>query len=118
MTGISKAEQTKLHILQKAQEVFSKKGYFLASMDEICKTAGVSKGSVYYHFKGKQDLFLAILEQYSKDWLSKWQEISKDTIDARSKLLAIAQHFASDLDSPLTKAVNEFAGSESADPET
>jgi len=116
MSAVTKAEQTRLHILRKAQEVFSKKGYFLASMDEICKTAGVSKGSVYYHFKGKQDLFIAILEQYSLDWMNKWQELSKDTTDAKSRLLAIAQHFASDLDSPMNKAVNEFAGSESADP--
>jgi len=116
MTAISKAEQTRLHILRKAQDVFSKKGYFLASMDEICKTAGVSKGSVYYHFKGKQDLFIAILEQYSLDWMNRWQELSKDTTDATSRLLAIAQHFASDVDSPMNKAVNEFAGSESADP--
>lgn len=117
MSVVSKAEQTKLHILRKAQEVFSKKGYFLASMDEICKTAGVSKGSVYYHFKGKQDLFIAILEQYSMDWMNKWLELSADKTDAKSKLLALAQYFASDIDSPLTKAVNEFAGSESADPE-
>lgn len=117
MPAISKAEQTKLHILRKAQEVFNKKGYFLASMDEICKTAGVSKGSVYYHFKGKQDLFLAVLGQYSQDWLDKWQGISKDAKNATDKLLAIASDFASDLDSPLTKAINEFAGSEAADPE-
>lgn len=117
MEAITKAEQTRLRILGKAREVFSRRGYFQASMEEICSTAGVSKGSVYYHFKSKQDLFLAILEQYSDDWLAKWEEKSAAIGNAREGLLALAAYFASDVDSPLMNAATEFAGSESADPE-
>lgn len=117
MEAITKAEQTRRRILGKAREVFSRRGYFLASMEEICSTAGVSKGSVYYHFRSKQDLFLAILEQYSDDWLAKWQEKSAGVADPRERLLTLAEYFALDLDSPLMNAATEFAGSESANPE-
>lgn len=117
MDVLTKAEQTKRHILDKAGEVFSRKGYFQASMEEICANARVSKGSIYYHFNSKQDLFLNILERYSDDWLAQWQEKSALVADARGRLLALAEHFASDLSSPLMNAATEFAGSEAADPE-
>lgn len=117
MEAITKAEQTRRHILDKAREVFSRKGYFQASMEEICSHAGVSKGSVYYHFTSKQELFLSILERYSEEWLAKWREKAAGVSDARERLLALAEHFALDLDSPLMNAAQEFAGSESAKPE-
>ena len=117
MAALTKAEQTRIHILDKAREVFSRKGYFQASMEEICSHAGVSKGSVYYHFSGKQALFLAILERYSDEWLAKWQEKAAGVADPRERLLALAEHFALDLDSPLMNAATEFAGSEAANPD-
>lgn len=112
----SKAEQTKNMIAGKAKEVFCLKGYFQASMEDICAHAGVSKGSVYYHFKSKADLFIYILEQFVEDWLIKWQEKSRGITSAKNKLYALAEHYASDYESPLTQATTEFAGSESADP--
>ena len=41
---------------------FSNFGYAAASVDEICKDAGVSKGTFYHHFESKQALFLALLD--------------------------------------------------------
>jgi AcrR family transcriptional regulator len=43
--------------------VFARDGYHAASVDEIVKTAGVTKGAVYAHFAGKQELFLTLLEE-------------------------------------------------------
>jgi AcrR family transcriptional regulator len=49
----AEAENTKKLIAEKAREVFSQKGYFLASMEMIRVHSGMSKGSIYYHFKSK-----------------------------------------------------------------
>ena len=47
-------------IIQAARKQFAKKGYALASMDEIAKSANVSKGGLYHHFPSKEELFLSV----------------------------------------------------------
>ncbi len=44
-------------------EVFAERGYRDASVDEIAERAGYSKGAIYFHFSGKNDLFFALLEE-------------------------------------------------------
>ena len=48
-----------------AIEKFCLNGYDAASVSDICREAGVSKGAFYHHFPSKQALFLAIM----RDWL-------------------------------------------------
>jgi AcrR family transcriptional regulator len=50
-------------LLQAAAEVFARRGYRDASVDEIAERAGYSKGAIYFHFSGKEDLFFALLEE-------------------------------------------------------
>lgn len=54
----------RLNILQTAKTLFVNKGYHGMSMREIAEALGVSKAALYYHFKDKEDLFLAILRMY------------------------------------------------------
>jgi AcrR family transcriptional regulator len=51
-------------ILTVAKDLFIKKGYHGLAMREISESVGVSKAALYYHFKDKEELFLAILESY------------------------------------------------------
>ena len=48
-------------ILQAARGVFIAKGFEAASMDAVAREAGVSKATVYAHFKSKSDLFAAMM---------------------------------------------------------
>jgi AcrR family transcriptional regulator len=50
-------------LLGAAAEVFAQRGYRDASVDEIAERAGYSKGAIYFHFSGKDDLFFALLEE-------------------------------------------------------
>lgn len=52
-------------ILQAALEVFSRKGYHRAIVDDIVRASGTSKGAVYHHFPNKEALFLALVEEFS-----------------------------------------------------
>ncbi|MDD7966992.1 TetR/AcrR family transcriptional regulator [Actinomycetospora lemnae] len=56
-------ERTHAGLLDAAAAVFAEKGYGAASVGEIARTAGVSVGSIYAHFAGKQDLFLALMDR-------------------------------------------------------
>lgn len=56
-----RSEETKARILDAAVKRFSISGYNGASVDEICKEAGVSKGAFYHHFPSKQVVFLSLL---------------------------------------------------------
>ena len=57
------ASPKRLAIVAAAAETFLDHGYGAASMDEIARRAGVSKATVYAHFKGKDALFGAIVAE-------------------------------------------------------
>ena len=63
---LSRAEQSaqrKVLILRAALCEFSEKGFSSSRMDDIAKLAGVAKGTLYLHFKDKEALFSALIEQ-------------------------------------------------------
>ncbi len=55
--------KTKKLIFESAILVFSECGYNGAAMDEIASRAGVAKGTLYYHFKSKEDIFKFIINE-------------------------------------------------------
>jgi AcrR family transcriptional regulator len=50
-------------LLDAAARVFSERGYGASSVAAVAAEAGFSKGAVYWHFAGKEDLFFALLEE-------------------------------------------------------
>ncbi len=56
-------EATRLRILDAATEVFSEKGYHGSAVDDIVKASRTSKGSFYFHFPSKQDIFFALVDR-------------------------------------------------------
>jgi len=61
-------DESRLHtrerLLEAATEVFSRRGFEAASVDEIADEAGFSKGAVYSNFASKEELFLALLDRH------------------------------------------------------
>ena len=56
------AAETRQQILDTALDVFSRKGYSRSTFVDIAKQIGLSKGAVYWHFKTKTDLLMALIE--------------------------------------------------------
>lgn len=50
-------------IITAAEDVFSKKGFSEARMDDIAEETGLSKGTLYLYFKSKNDIIIAILDR-------------------------------------------------------
>jgi len=62
MVRHEKAETRRAQLFRAALEVCSEKGFHETTVDEIAARAGLSKGSLYYHFRSKEELFLSMLE--------------------------------------------------------
>jgi AcrR family transcriptional regulator len=63
-TRAERQARTRAELLTTAATVFGERGYDGASVEEIAERAGYSHGAVYSNFTGKEDLFLAVFEQY------------------------------------------------------
>ncbi|MGN7809226.1 TetR/AcrR family transcriptional regulator [Flavobacterium johnsoniae] len=81
---MSKAANTRLTILHKAFELIYTKGYQTTSVDEIIATTQVTKGAFYYHFKNKDEMGVAIIEEILKPTMQehfiKPTEVSQNPI--------------------------------------
>ena len=65
MTTTTRAATTRGALLSAAREVFAASGFAEASIADVVDRAGASVGSLYHHFGGKADLYLALFEEYS-----------------------------------------------------
>jgi AcrR family transcriptional regulator len=64
MTRAEAQVQTRAELIAAAARVFKRRGYEGASIAEIADEAGYSHGAVYSNFDGKEDLFLALYEEW------------------------------------------------------
>ncbi|MCL1827217.1 MAG: TetR/AcrR family transcriptional regulator [Candidatus Cloacimonetes bacterium] len=58
-------------ILEAAKKVFVKYGYQKTSMEDIAKEAMIGKGSIYYYFNTKEDIFINIMENITKEVITE-----------------------------------------------
>src|ERR1700734_4338282 len=75
-------------LLDAAMEVFVARGYHAAAMDEIAERAGVSKPVLYQHFPGKQELYLALLDESVDRLIEAVEAALRSTADNRQRVNA------------------------------
>jgi len=75
-------------LLDAAMEVFVARGYHAAAMDEIAERAGVSKPVLYQHFPGKQELYLALLDESVERLIEAVVSALRSTTDNRQRVNA------------------------------
>jgi len=66
-------------ILQAATLLFSTKGFKDTSMAELSKMTGAAEGTIFYHFKNKEELFLTILENVKQDIIREFEGYLRET---------------------------------------
>src|SRR6204780_4954998 len=65
MKSAQAEHESKTKILNAALHVIRAKGYTAARIEDICETAGLTKGSFFHHFNSKEELALAAAEYWS-----------------------------------------------------
>lgn len=108
-------KKTKDLIAEKAKVIFEQKGYVGTSMEDIRKYSQISKGSIYYHFKNKEELFLYTVEKTSKNWRTRWEDHANNIESATEKLYLLAKYYASDMQNALSYTVPEYMATQNID---
>jgi AcrR family transcriptional regulator len=61
--NVERGRATRAHVIEVATRLFAEHGYDGTSVETVQAESGVSRGSLYHHFPGKEALFLAVLEE-------------------------------------------------------
>ena len=74
MTQERRRERTRDLLLDAAKEVFARRGFEGASLEEIAEAAGYTRGAIYKHFGSKEELFLAVNKRFNEVFLQTFVE--------------------------------------------
>jgi AcrR family transcriptional regulator len=86
-------QETQARLLDAAEEIFIRDGFEGAQLDEIAATAGRSKGAVYFHFKNKEDLFLALYEERTRGYIERFACNVRKCTDRKTSLEAFREFY-------------------------
>jgi len=89
---------TRARLLEGAAKVFARRGFHRASVDEIADEAGFSTGALYSNFDGKEDLFLALLDEHLAAIVRDISEAAHQGATALDRARGAAEHFMANLE--------------------
>mgnify|MGYP001548924155 CR=1 FL=1 len=83
----AKVDKTREKIIQVADKLFGRFGFYKTSMDEIAKIARKAKGSLYYHFSSKEELFKEVVAKEIRHLKNELSKIANDErISSKEKI--------------------------------
>jgi len=92
--GISKraaqGRATREQLIEVATRLFAERGYEDTSIEAVLAAAGVSRGALYHHFDGKEELFFAVVESVDTRIMTELVAATADAADAFDALQAAA----------------------------
>lgn len=91
MENINKKEK----ILKAARDIFFKKSFYEATMDDIAQLSGIKKPTIYYYFPSKIDLASQLLELNIKKIFGKISEIISKTNNIKQRIKMIVDFYIS-----------------------
>lgn len=97
---------TREKILRRATSEFARKGFDGARMDEIARRCGVRKYTVYYYFRSKEGLFMAVLDHVYQAFRARQREVSvRGLAPVRAMRQLVRDTFAAFLEHPEAVAI-------------
>ena len=93
---------SKKAIVEASMHLFARRGYHGTSVSQIAEATGLTKGALYWYFKGKEDLFLSVLDSIREKWrqtvMEKVERVPgmieklEQLFDATSEMIAAEEH--------------------------
>ncbi|WP_195573985.1 TetR/AcrR family transcriptional regulator [Paenibacillus sp. 1001270B_150601_E10] len=78
MRVVKEADERRNEILDVADELFAQKGFDGTSTNDILEKVGIARGTLYYHFKSKEEILDSLIERYNVRLLCAAQEVASD----------------------------------------
>jgi len=99
-------QKTISSILHVSERLFLEKGYEKTTTQEIVNETGLSKGTIFHHFKSKEDILAAVLDRYNEETaldMHMWLSEMKITL-AKDKIIGLFNRFYDEAErKPLSK---------------
>src|SRR5947207_15709455 len=89
-SGESRAPDSRDQILRAATDLFATRGFHETSMAEVARTAGVSKALIFWHFKNKDELFVAVLGKLLEPYVIDFAD-EAGALDEKAQLLRLIE---------------------------
>src|SRR3954453_23172308 len=93
-TRAEKQAETRQRLLEAAEYVFRRCGFFGATVEEITERAGFSRGAFYSNFESREQLFIELLHSRVYDDFTRMLELTPRERPARKQMAATAREFA------------------------
>jgi len=87
----SASDSLRKNLIEKSAALFREQGYDNTTVRDIAAAAGVQAGSWFYHFKSKQDILVAVVEQGMTQSLADIEAISAQTMTPRAAFTRLVQ---------------------------
>lgn len=84
-----KKNQARESIIRTASRLFYKQGYSNTGINQIIDEAGIVKSTLYQHFKSKEELLIAYLDETGSSTLKALKDVSQTGVTAKEKVLTI-----------------------------
>ncbi|MER7181896.1 ScbR family autoregulator-binding transcription factor [Streptomyces hyaluromycini] len=84
-----RAWRTRAHILLMAAELFAERGYATVTLQDVAERASMTKGAVYFHYKNKEELAVAVVQEHYARWPLLLQEATSRQLPPYETLVAV-----------------------------
>ena len=107
MRTVKDAEERRNEILDAAEKLFSRKSFEAATTADILNEVGIARGTLYYHFKSKEDIMDGLIDRYSSRMLAAATEAAGDgSLPVMGRIMAVIMSLK--LDAENGKEVIEY----------
>jgi len=101
-----RVEETREALISAARELFGQRGFAAVGTEEIVRSARLTRGALYHHFEGKEDLFRAVYEAVERDLVD---QIAATALKAKDPVEALRAGSRAFLDACEDPAVRRIA---------
>ncbi|MGE4125568.1 MAG: TetR/AcrR family transcriptional regulator [Pusillimonas sp.] len=90
--NIPKSVRRREEIVRCATELFDKKGFFNTSLDDVAQAVGIKREALYYYYKNRTELLLAIIAPQATELINSLKEVVSSNLPAKEKLRQAIQN--------------------------
>jgi AcrR family transcriptional regulator len=100
-----RVEQTREALISTARDLFGQRGFAAVGVEEIVRSAGLTRGALYHHFASKEDLFRAVYEAVERDLVERIAATALAASDPVEALRSGARAFLDSCEDPAVRRI-------------